>query len=174
MVAGRKHKKITKRGSGGLARRDGWFHARWNCAEECKLSRVERRLAGCFAESRPRQKASNVLERSSNRQNFAELGHDLKMSSVCLDNRQRPDEYCTMHKRSSSTDVNKMAARVIDGMIEKENSGGARKPKNRAAVALGRLGGKKGGPARAAKLSSSRRREIAQYAANTRWRNSAS
>ena len=41
--------------------------------------------------------------------------------------------------------------------------------KNPAAVALGRLGGKKGGPARAAKLSAKRRREIAQKAAVTRW-----
>ena len=42
--------------------------------------------------------------------------------------------------------------------------------KNPAAVALGRLGGKKGGPARAEALSSSRRHEIAKKAANARWR----
>lgn len=41
--------------------------------------------------------------------------------------------------------------------------------KNPAAVALGRLGGKKGGPARAAKLSSEQRREIAKRAAAARW-----
>ena len=41
--------------------------------------------------------------------------------------------------------------------------------KNPAAVALGRLGGKKGGPARAAKLSAKRRREIAKKAAKARW-----
>jgi hypothetical protein len=41
--------------------------------------------------------------------------------------------------------------------------------KNPAAVALGRLGGLKGGPARAEKLSSERRREIAQKAARARW-----
>ena len=41
--------------------------------------------------------------------------------------------------------------------------------KNPAAVYLGRLGGKKGGPARAAKLSATRRREIAQQAALSRW-----
>lgn len=41
--------------------------------------------------------------------------------------------------------------------------------KNPAAVALGRLGGKKGGKARAAKLSPERRREIAKKAAEKRW-----
>lgn len=38
-----------------------------------------------------------------------------------------------------------------------------------AAVALGRLGGKKGGKARAEKLSAKRRREIAKKAAAARW-----
>lgn len=42
--------------------------------------------------------------------------------------------------------------------------------KNPAAVALGKLGGKKGGPARAAKLSKSRRSEIAKEAAKARWK----
>ena len=46
-------------------------------------------------------------------------------------------------------------------------------PKNRHAVALGRLGGKaggkKGGKARAKKLSPERRSEIARIAALSRW-----
>jgi hypothetical protein len=41
--------------------------------------------------------------------------------------------------------------------------------KNPAAVALGRLGGLKGGRARAEKLSTERRREIALKAIQTRW-----
>lgn len=41
--------------------------------------------------------------------------------------------------------------------------------KNPAAVALGRLGGLKGGRARAEKLSAKRRKEIAKKAAETRW-----
>jgi hypothetical protein len=41
--------------------------------------------------------------------------------------------------------------------------------KNPHAAALGRLGGLKGGPARAAALSPRRRREIAQAAARARW-----
>jgi hypothetical protein len=39
-----------------------------------------------------------------------------------------------------------------------------------AAVALGRLGGLKGGKARAAKLSSARRKAIAKKAAASRWK----
>jgi len=41
--------------------------------------------------------------------------------------------------------------------------------RNPHAAALGRLGGLKGGPARAAALSSKRRREIARAAARARW-----
>lgn len=43
------------------------------------------------------------------------------------------------------------------------------KDKNKAAQELGRLGGKKGGPARAEKLSPERRKEIAREAAKARW-----
>jgi hypothetical protein len=43
--------------------------------------------------------------------------------------------------------------------------------KNPAAVALGRLGGLKGGKARAESLSAAKRKEIAQKAAKTRWKN---
>jgi hypothetical protein len=44
-----------------------------------------------------------------------------------------------------------------------------RKAKNPHAMALGRLGGVKGGRARAEKLSARRRREIARQAAIARW-----
>ena len=43
--------------------------------------------------------------------------------------------------------------------------------KNPYAASLGRLGGLKGGPARAEKLSAKQRREIAQKAARARWGN---
>ena len=43
------------------------------------------------------------------------------------------------------------------------------KPKNPAAVELGRLGGLKGGAARAAKLSPKKRSQIAAKAAEARW-----
>jgi len=41
--------------------------------------------------------------------------------------------------------------------------------KNPHAVSLGRLGGLKGGPARARKLSSQKRKDIARKAALSRW-----
>ena len=45
----------------------------------------------------------------------------------------------------------------------------ANETKNPAAVALGRLGGLKGGKARAEKLSASARKRIASKAAKVRW-----
>jgi hypothetical protein len=46
------------------------------------------------------------------------------------------------------------------------------KKKNPAAVALGRLGGLKGGPARAEKLTPKQRSEIARNAVLARWKKS--
>jgi hypothetical protein len=46
--------------------------------------------------------------------------------------------------------------------------------KNPHAAALGRLGGQRGGPARAAMLSPKRRREIARKAALARWKGKSS
>ena len=43
------------------------------------------------------------------------------------------------------------------------------RPKNPAAVALGKLGGAKGGKARAKKLTAEKRSEIAKGAAAKRW-----
>jgi hypothetical protein len=72
-----------------------------------------------------------------------------------------------MPKRSSR-DANQIAKSVIDRIVELTE--GSDKPeKNPAAVALGRLGGKKGGPARAKALTAKRRAEIAKRAALTRW-----
>jgi hypothetical protein len=74
-----------------------------------------------------------------------------------------------MPKRSSKgRDMNTLASRIVSeatGDAPPDESG-----KNPAAVALGRLGGQKGGKARADSLSSERRREIAQNAARARWR----
>ena len=47
----------------------------------------------------------------------------------------------------------------------------AEKTKNPAAVALGRLGGLKGGKARAESLSPERRSEIARRGGKNRWKN---
>ena len=54
---------------------------------------------------------------------------------------------------------------IGESLIEKAVEEG----KNPAAVALGRLGGLKGGKARAKKLSAKRRKEIARKAAMVRW-----
>jgi hypothetical protein len=79
--------------------------------------------------------------------------------------------YYTMLERSSmiktSKKVSKALARALpESLIERAIEEG----KNPAAVALGRLGGLKGGKARAAKLSATRRRAIAKKAALTRWK----
>lgn len=74
-----------------------------------------------------------------------------------------------MPKRSSKkppTDVNENALRVVRIATGEEE---APPEKNPAAVALGRLGGKKGGKARAERLSPEERREIASRAAAARW-----
>jgi hypothetical protein len=55
-------------------------------------------------------------------------------------------------------------------LMPKRTSKQPLKEKNPAAVALGKLGGLKGGPARAAKLSKQRRREIARNAVLARWK----
>ena len=61
------------------------------------------------------------------------------------------------------TDPNRLAKQIIDEAVD-------RAEKNPAAVALGRLGGLKGGKARAEKLSQEKRAEIAKKAAAARWR----
>lgn len=68
-------------------------------------------------------------------------------------------------RRKKAEDVNETAHRVVaeaTGEIEKHK-------KNPAAVALGRLGGAKGGKARADSLTPERRKEIAARAAMARW-----
>ena len=80
-----------------------------------------------------------------------------------------------MHRRSSKGDVAQNALRVVEAAIgeplkpARKTIQFPRKPKNPAAVALGKLGGMKGGRARAAKLTPQERKEIAQRAAKVRW-----
>lgn len=56
-----------------------------------------------------------------------------------------------------------------DAGLRRDETPEAQPEKNPAAVALGRLGGLKGGKARAEALSPERRQEIAQKAARARW-----
>lgn len=83
-----------------------------------------------------------------------------------------------MHTRSSKRDVAQNALRVVEEAIGAPLAANPKKPiqfpvrpkkKNPAAVALGKLGGRKGGRARAAKLSAEERKAIAQHAAKARW-----
>ena len=53
--------------------------------------------------------------------------------------------------------------------VREDDSDNEPPKKNPAAVALGRLGGLKGGKARAEKLSARRRSQIAKKAAEARW-----
>ncbi|MGH7515625.1 MAG: hypothetical protein ACREOQ_22220 [Gemmatimonadales bacterium] len=69
--------------------------------------------------------------------------------------------------RKKNEDVNEAAFRVVREATEKHDP---ERPKNPAAVALGRLGASKGGKARAAKLSAKKRAQIARKAAMTRWK----
>jgi hypothetical protein len=70
-----------------------------------------------------------------------------------------------MKGKRQSKDLNELAKNIVDTATADQ------KPtkKNPAAVALGRLGGLKGGPARAKKLTKKQRSESARKAAQARW-----
>jgi hypothetical protein len=77
-----------------------------------------------------------------------------------------------MTKKKRPTDISSLAYQIVQeatGQAPEEPK--PDKEKNPAAVALGRLGGLKGGNARKEKLSPERRKEIAQKAAKSRWSN---
>jgi hypothetical protein len=71
-----------------------------------------------------------------------------------------------MAKKSIPRDPNQLAKYIVD-LSTREIP--PEPVKNPAAVALGRLGGLKGGKARAETLSAARRKEIAKKAAAKRW-----
>jgi hypothetical protein len=71
-------------------------------------------------------------------------------------------------------DPNQLAKRIIDLATGDAEEGDSRpapidRKKNPHAVELGRLGGKKGGVARAQTMSPEKRTEIARNAARRRW-----
>ncbi len=75
-----------------------------------------------------------------------------------------------MLKRSRMPrDPNQLAKMIVDMATGNAPPEPAEKPKNPAAVAMGKLGGPKGGAARAKALSAKRRKEIAKKAAAKRW-----
>lgn len=68
--------------------------------------------------------------------------------------------------RRRPTDPNQLAASIV---AEVTGAAESQPGKNPAAVALGRLGGLKGGAARAKALSQKKRSAIAKKAARARW-----
>lgn len=66
-----------------------------------------------------------------------------------------------MSKRLKKSEASKLAAEILAHAVSEG--------KNPAAVALGRLGGLKGGKARAQRLTAKQRKEIARHAAVARW-----
>ena len=74
-----------------------------------------------------------------------------------------------MVKKKRSSDINILASQIVAEVTQEIHTDNIQPGKNPAAVALGRLGGLKGGPARAKKLSSKKRKEIARKAATFRW-----
>jgi hypothetical protein len=80
-----------------------------------------------------------------------------------------------MRGRASKDDVAQNALRGVESVIggplkvARKPLQFPRKPKNPAAVALSKLGSRKGGIARAKKLTPEERKEIAQRAAKARW-----
>lgn len=69
-------------------------------------------------------------------------------------------------------DINQLAKMIVDEATNEEpTTTPANQPeKNKAAQELGRLGGLKGGKARAEKLTPEERKEIAKKAAKVRWK----
>ena len=77
-----------------------------------------------------------------------------------------------MTARPKNLDMNQLAARILaeaTGEAPKTEPPLPTPKKNKAAVALGKLGGAKGGAARASKLTAEQRSDIAKKAAAGRW-----
>jgi hypothetical protein len=72
-----------------------------------------------------------------------------------------------MAKQKKQLETQELARVVLDTVVPDAEP--TKSAKNPAAVALGRLGGLKGGRARAEKLSAAKRKAIAKKAAKSRW-----
>lgn len=76
-----------------------------------------------------------------------------------------------MSKRPKNLDLNQLAKRIVDEAIGEIEPEPEIDEKKKAAMGSGRLGGLKGGRARADKLTPEERSEIAKNAAKIRWEN---
>jgi hypothetical protein len=86
---------------------------------------------------------------------------------------RRSSKSSTPKRKGTEHDFTTVARRVVEQAIG-ERLDGSPLPdpdagKNPHAVALGKLGGAKGGKARAKALTSAKRKEIARMAAQSRW-----
>jgi hypothetical protein len=92
-------------------------------------------------------------------------------TATTLDAADRRRHVLGMPDRSSTRprDANQLAKLMVDIATGNRADVTAEVEKNPAAVALGRLGGLKGGNARAASLSADQRKQVAQRAAKARW-----
>jgi hypothetical protein len=81
-------------------------------------------------------------------------------------------------KKSKPADISQLARAIVEEatgesltepLLPTEPTKESTHKKNAAAVALGKLGGRKGGLARAKKLSPEQRKAIAEKAARARW-----
>lgn len=72
-------------------------------------------------------------------------------------------------KKKLPKDSNQLAKIIVDTATQQSNEQKVADEAKAAAAALGRLGGLKGGPARAKALSAKKRSEIAKKAAAARW-----
>jgi hypothetical protein len=88
------------------------------------------------------------------------------------------DRFCNVAKYGGMSktrpprprDMNQLAKRIVDISVgEAEDEPIVEAEKNPHAVALGRLGGLRGGKVRAERLAPEKRREIARVAARSRW-----
>jgi hypothetical protein len=76
-------------------------------------------------------------------------------------NKTRPDR---------PRDMNQLAKHIVDLSVgEETEEQPVERKKNPHAVALGKLGGQRGGKVRAERLSATKRSEIARIAARSRW-----
>ncbi len=75
-----------------------------------------------------------------------------------------------MSKRPKNLDLNQLAKRIVDEAIGEIEPEPEIDEKKKAAIESGRLGGLKGGKARAEKLTPEERSDIAKKAAKARWK----
>lgn len=106
------------------------------------------------------QKRSSKKKRQPDHQELARTVLDVIVPNAETKAKKPAKKPPRPKNKQDAADVDRASA---EGMAQPQG-------KNPAAVELGRLGGLKGGKARAAKLSSAKRKAIAKKAAAARWK----